>query len=90
MRKPQRTSIDGSSLSDDGKSVQDSLAIPSKSAAGKKPADGDMKPPPAPRQTTAMQSALNGTLKDGVGRALTDTPVSTAPNTAPSSPRMYV
>ncbi|KAI9819790.1 MAG: hypothetical protein M1832_003865 [Thelocarpon impressellum] len=84
MRTPQSTPLGA----DVHKSISDTLALPARAGA-KRPMDGDMKPPPGNRSMpSAMQTALNGTLRDGVGRALTDTPISTAPNTAPSSPRI--
>ncbi|KAI9845794.1 MAG: hypothetical protein M1838_001532 [Thelocarpon superellum] len=89
MRAPSKPADASTGVADAGKMIRDSLPAPFPSKFSvRRPNDGDMRPPASNRPHAAMQSVMNGTLTNGTGRALTDTPVSTAPNTAPSSPRI--
>ncbi|KAI9679192.1 MAG: hypothetical protein M1817_005211 [Caeruleum heppii] len=64
-----------------------SLAPPARTGPGKAvPDDSKARTVPSPRAGPHPPS--QGPTNNGVGRALTDTPNPTAPNTAPSSPRI--
>ena len=88
-RSPPSKAADLMHLSAEHRIVKDTLALPSREDVHRKSRDGGEMAPPPGRQIGSMPSVIKGGIsKDGIGRALTDTPLSTAPNTAPSSPRM--